>query len=82
MSASPKSILAKQRSSIAARLSTGKGRWALAAVGVLIVLGGSYWAFRDATGGVRHVTEPARRGNLTVVVTATGFVQPLNKVDV
>ena len=31
---------------------------------------------------MRYVTEPATRGNLTVIVTATGSVQPTNKVDV
>lgn len=30
----------------------------------------------------RYVTEPATRGDLTVIVTATGTVQPTNKVDV
>jgi len=32
--------------------------------------------------GLRYVLEPASRGDLTVLVTATGSVQPTNKVDV
>src|SRR5690606_21493277 len=31
---------------------------------------------------MRYVTEPASRGSLTVIVTATGTAQPTNKVDV
>jgi HlyD family secretion protein len=31
---------------------------------------------------VRYVTEPVVRGNLTVIVTATGSVQPTNHVDI
>lgn len=31
---------------------------------------------------VRYVTEPSARGDLVVIVTATGSVQPTNKVDV
>ncbi|KAB2916076.1 MAG: efflux RND transporter periplasmic adaptor subunit [Hyphomicrobiaceae bacterium] len=31
---------------------------------------------------VRYTTEPATRGDLTVVVTATGSVQPTNQVDI
>lgn len=54
----------------------------VAAVAVLAVVAGALW-FRGTTqSAVRYVTEAAERGNLTVVVTATGSVQPLNKVDV
>jgi HlyD family secretion protein len=33
-------------------------------------------------GAVRYVTEPVARGDLTVIVTATGSVQPTNHVDI
>lgn len=42
----------------------------------------AYWLFGGNAGGVKYVTEPVTRGNLTVIVTATGSVQPTNKVDV
>ncbi len=44
--------------------------------------GGAYWLLGGTTTGPRYVTEPIVRGDLTVVVTATGSVQPRNKVDV
>lgn len=42
----------------------------------------AYWLFGGNTSGVTYVTEPVTRGDLTVIVTATGSVQPTNKVDV
>lgn len=51
---------------------------AVAAIALLAV----YWLFGSRTNGVRYVTEPVTRGNLTVIVTATGSVQPTKKVDV
>jgi HlyD family secretion protein len=52
-----------------------------AAVVVALVLA-IFWYFSGNSSGVRYVTEPVTRGNLTVLVTATGSVQPTNKVDV
>jgi HlyD family secretion protein len=37
---------------------------------------------RSGSDSVRYVTEPVTRGGLVVTVTATGSVQPTNKVDV
>lgn len=51
-----------------------------AAAGVLIVAG--LWIFGGASSTVNYVTQPVTRGGLTVIVTATGSVQPTNKVDV
>jgi HlyD family secretion protein len=54
------------------------GAVALAAVALIVIVrlvGGG-------TAPVRYVTEPVTRDNLTVVVTATGSVQPTTKVDV
>lgn len=51
----------------------------LAAAAVLV------YALFGSTGsnnGVRYVTEPVTRGDLTVSVTATGTVQPTNEVEV
>ena len=56
----------------------------LIAGGVTIVLLGLYllWGVGGSSGGLRYVSEPATRGNLVVVVTATGTVEPTNKVDI
>lgn len=49
----------------------------LALAGLVAFLGGA----RNG-GQVRYVQEPVTRGNLTVLVTATGSIQPTNQVDV
>lgn len=49
-------------------------------VGLLLLA--AFWLFGGGSSAVRYVTQPATRGNLTVIVTATGSVQPTNKVDV
>jgi HlyD family secretion protein len=60
----------------------GRGPWlaaaALALAGLSLVLLGNG---RDA-GAPRYLTEPAQRGNLTVTVSASGTLQPINQVDV
>ena len=42
------------------------------------------WLYLSSGTGsaVRYVTEPVARGSLTLIVTATGSVQPTNKVDI
>jgi HlyD family secretion protein len=55
--------------------------WTVVALLVLAVLAG-YWLWGGAQSAVRYTTEPAARGNLTVIVTATGSAQPTNKVEV
>ncbi len=58
-------------------------RIAVASAGVVL---GAMLLYLFFSGGesnaVRYVTEPANRSDLTVVVTATGSVQPINSVDV
>ncbi len=49
---------------------------------VVLVLLGLYWMLSGTRSTVRYVTTPATTGSLVVVVTATGSVQPTNKVDV
>ena len=56
-------------------------KWAAAAFAGLIFLSIIWW-FGSGTSAVHYITEPITRGNLTVVVVATGSVQPTNKVDV
>ena len=55
---------------------------ALVAAAVVLLLLGLYWLFGGSGPAVRYVTAPATKGALVVVVTATGSVQPTNKVDV
>ncbi|HVL00665.1 MAG TPA: efflux RND transporter periplasmic adaptor subunit [Dongiaceae bacterium] len=55
--------------------------WALgAAVGLLLL----FWFSGGGSSGkdVRYVTQPVQRGNLDVIVTATGNLEPTNQVDV
>ncbi|MBL8665515.1 MAG: efflux RND transporter periplasmic adaptor subunit [Candidatus Odyssella sp.] len=54
------------------------------AAGTLALAAGAYVVYFDGKGkaGQTFVTQPVTRGNLTVQVTATGSVQPTNKVDV
>ena len=40
------------------------------------------WSSGGSKSALRYVTEPVTRAILTVIVTATGTVQPTNKVDV
>ncbi len=53
----------------------------LAVVAGLAALGWM-WFFGGSTQTVRYTTEPAVRGDLTVVVTATGSVEPTNLVEI
>lgn len=75
--------------SILAGGGTGAARWtrhrhariALAIAAATLVIT-AIWSLGGRSAPVRYVTAPAETGNLTVIVTATGSVQPMNKVDV
>lgn len=41
-----------------------------------------WWSSRDSANEVHYRTQPAKRGDITVTVTATGNLQPINQVDV
>jgi len=57
-------------------------KWAAAAAGgILLLLSISSW-LGGGTDNVRYVARPVTRGKLTVVVTATGSLQPTNQVDI
>ena len=56
-------------------------KWAGAALAGLLLVAAAWW-LSSGTSRVRYVTEPVTKGQLTVVVTATGSVQPTNKVEV
>ncbi len=56
--------------------------WVLLAL--LIAAVGAFWQLRSGQSGsgTSYLTDPAARGSLKVIVTATGSVQPTNQVDV
>lgn len=51
-----------------------------AAVAVLVVI--LFWNAGNVDRATKYVSEIASRGSLTVIVTATGTVQPTNQVDI
>lgn len=58
------------------------GRLALVATALVAVAIAGYALFRPATPGLGYVTEPVTRGDLHVIVTATGSVQPTSQVEI
>jgi len=87
-----KSIEPRERSDIEALLGMGAAAhaqnrarrhlvWVGAGVAVFALAGLAWW-LGGSSKTVNYVTAPVTRGDLTVVVTATGSVQPTNKVDV
>jgi len=56
-------------------------KWVAIAVSAILLLA-LLWYLGGKSNNVSYVTEPVTRGNLTVIVTATGSVQPTKKVDV
>jgi len=66
--------------------ASGMAKWRRWIVAALLAAGGlaawAVWGTQNAGDSIRFVTEPAQKGDLTVIVTATGSVQPINEVDV
>ncbi len=64
-----------------------RGKWLrrllAIALGISVFGGAWYWQTqRDADDAAAYVTEPATRGDITVLVTATGTVEPTTSVDI
>jgi HlyD family secretion protein len=60
-------------------------RWlivAILAAAVTVVMAFVFWKWSDSSSAVQYKTQEVRRGDLTVIVTATGTLQPTNEVDV
>ena len=59
-------------------------RWLLVVilVAVAVVIALVFWKWSNSSSAVHYKTEEIKRGDLTVIVTATGTLQPTNKVDV
>jgi HlyD family secretion protein len=60
------------------------GRW-LAAVLLIAIAAAAAWFFlsgKEKSAATKYKTEPVRRGDMTVIVTANGTLKPTNSVDV
>jgi len=66
--------------SLAARF--GARLWTFGAIGAVLVVALLALALSGDGDGVTYKTENTRRGDMTVIVTATGTLQPTNQVDV
>ena len=56
--------------------------WWLAAGAAVIAGGYVLWSLNSGGAAVTYATQPVTRGNLTVVVTATGSAQPITQVNI
>lgn len=65
-------------------LSFRLSRFIVFAIFVVVIAFGGYKVFlsSDSSSGDRYITEQVKAGDLVVIVSATGTVQPINKVDV
>jgi HlyD family secretion protein len=60
------------------------GRW-LAAILVIVIAAAAVWVYlshKEKSAATRYKTEQIQRGDMTVIVTATGTLKPTNSVDV
>jgi HlyD family secretion protein len=74
-------VLASGASTAPGWMAKPWAKWAGVGVGLLL----TFVLLRAVTApssAVRYITEPVTRGKLTVIVTATGSVQPTKKVDI
>jgi HlyD family secretion protein len=62
--------------------SRWRGRVVMLVVVGVVAVAVAFWAARGPQSAVQYVTQPATKSDLTVIVTATGSVQPTNEVDV
>jgi len=80
--------MAAKSDEIAQTLAKAAGRrgwplWLWLALGAGVVGGGwGFWSMQATDARVEYTTEAVLRGDLTVLVTATGTVQPTNQVDI
>ncbi|WP_291172354.1 efflux RND transporter periplasmic adaptor subunit [Hyphomicrobium sp.] len=74
-------ILGKEVTSAPTWTSRPELKWAAALLVVALLIWAA-WLLGSDTNGVRYVTEPVKRGDLTVIVTATGSLQPTDMVEI
>jgi len=56
--------------------------WRLLGIGILVAAGVGYWVYSGKATTYSYTTSGAKKGDLTVIVTATGSVEPTVSVDV
>jgi len=56
--------------------------WIVLLLGTMSLAAFMFWKGKEKRSLPQYVTQEVRRGDLTVIVTATGTLQPTNKVDV
>ena len=68
--------------------TSGRRKWVSRLVIGALVLAVAYWGFgvyrekRAAAAAIHYETSPVTRGGLTVVVSATGTLEPIKEVEV
>lgn len=74
---------------LATLLATAKKRgggsrwlWRILSLGAIVAIGGAYYLYSTGATNYSYTTSAAKTGNLTVIVTATGSVEPTVQVDV
>ncbi len=75
-------VLEMNRSTAASMWARWRGRIVLAVLVLAIAGGAAFWLIKPPAQATRYVTQPATQGDMTVLVTATGSVEPTNKVEV
>jgi len=65
-----------------ARKSGWKHWWLWGGLVLAVLATGIIWVAKSKTAAVQYVTQPVRRGDLIVTVSATGTLQPIKKVEV
>jgi HlyD family secretion protein len=61
----------------------GRGKWLVTAVILLAVVGGGLYYYAGSEGPqFDYTTQKVKTGNLQVIVTATGSIQPTDQVDI
>jgi HlyD family secretion protein len=75
------SLLAGATSSRVRPFSRRILKWSALLLTAVLALGAALW-LRTGSAEPRYVSDAATRGSLVVTVTATGSVQPINKVDI
>jgi len=92
MKATPKDVSSSSAPDLKSILGVGKTmssgifRWrylAWVAVAAILIVGlYALWPLAGSRAATKYITEPATRGNLTVIVTATGSAQPITQVSI
>ena len=56
--------------------------WVVGGLAAAMAIAGVFWFAGRKTDAQRYITQPVRRGNLVVTVSATGTLAPIKEVDV